>query len=303
MNKKIILISGASGLVGSELSTLFSEQGFEVRRLSSNKRWVKSNQDAFYWNVGQNYIDPNALKDVDFLINLSGASIADGLWTKKRKKIIHESRIDGTKLLFESFQKQEIKLSTYFGASAVGYYGSGRQGDLFDENSPKGFGFLSDVCDLWELQHNNFKDISEKVVIGRVSNVISSKGGFLLPFMKLSGFGLKLMMGNQQCYCSWIHIEDLIRIISGIENIGLNGTYNLCAGHSDWNEFQNEFYKQAGHQLIKLTIPTSLLKFLMGEMSSLIIDGNRVTGEKVVQSGFEFKYSSLSKTFNNINFN
>ena len=149
-DKKVVLIVGGRGLIGSRLTNTIPKDKYIVRYLSSNAAYAKQNNTTFHWDVDKKIIDNNAFQGVDVIVNLAGYSIANGRWTAKRKKKILESRVQGTRLLSNSVKSAKIKLETYIGASAIGYYGSGEKGESFDENSSKGTGFLAHVCCWWK---------------------------------------------------------------------------------------------------------------------------------------------------------
>ena len=297
---RTILITGATGLIGRHVQKKFLKEGHTVRILSTNKKFVERNENAFYWNVDEGYIDERAFEGVEILVNLAGASIAGGLWTKKRKKLIYDSRILGTRLLADTCEKLNHKLIYYIGASAVGFYGSNHTGEEVNEEYPKGEGFLADVCGDWEEEHKRFEKMAEVFMIMRFSNVFAHDGGFLLPFMLLSKFGIRILFSDHREFVSWIHVEDVARFFSYAIVLDLKGTYNLAVSFKTWNDLQEYLYDRFGDQLIRVRLPAWLLKMVMGEMSSLMLEGNYVSGYKMEKAGFMPRHVELNLTIDYI---
>jgi len=291
--KRKILLVGATGLIGTELYNLFKEEGHTIKILSTNKSYVEENDYAYYWNIEEGVVDEAAIEGAEVMVNLAGASIAGGLWTEKRKELIYSSRIEGTKLLFETCKRINKRFKFYIGASATGFYGPNNTTTPKKESDPAGTDFLAHVCADWEKEHKKFDAISEIYVIARISNVFSPKGGFLLPFIKLSQYGLRIYFGKHKYYFSWIHVEDVARFISAVLYMDLEGTYNISVGETYWLELQNDIYDEFGDQIIRFGIPQWVLKKVLGEMSGLLLNGNYVDGNRLEDFGFMIKHVEL----------
>ncbi len=288
--KRNILIAGATGLIGSHLIKLFNWEGHTIRILSTNKDFVSKNENTFYWNVEEQVIDEKAFQDVEVIVNLAGANIAGGLWTKDRKKEIYDSRVLGTRLINNTLRKLNKNLMFYIGASAIGFYGPNNTNTAKTEDDPPGEGFLAEVCRDWEIEHKKFEELSEHFVIARISNVFAKNGGFVQPFFMLSKYGLKIKLSNHQNYFSWIHIDDVVRFISACLYMDFQGIFNITVKSTPWGELQDFIYSQIGDQVIRITLPKWFLKLSMGEMSSLLVDGNYASGNKLEEVGFMIRH-------------
>jgi uncharacterized protein (TIGR01777 family) len=281
---KNVLVTGSSGLVGSRLTELLIDSGYTVFHLTTNQKKADSDRNSFYWNIDENYIDEDAFKNVDYLVNLAGASIATEIWTDKRKKIIYNSRVDGTRLLFDALTRSGQKLKSYFGASAVGFYGSNESGIPNVETDDFGQGFLAQVCVDWEKEHKKFKSVSEHVCVGRISNVISKHGGLTIPYKLFSKFGLQIRFARDSQDSAWISLEDLTMSIYKLLTFPVGGIFNLSVGVLPWGTLQKDIYSSLGKQWISIRIPEYILKITMREMSSLMLFSSNVSSKKLEEA-------------------
>lgn len=295
MNKleKNVLITGSSGLIGIGLTELLIERGFNVRHLTSNQKKANSDVGNFYWNIEESYIEEEAFNNIDYLINLSGVSIASGLWTKKRKELIYNSRIVGTRLLFDTLINRKITLKGYFGASAIGYYGRNETDVPNEETDDFGEGFLARLCVDWEKEHANFQSISDNVSIGRISNVISKHGGLSVPYKLFSKFGLQIRLSNDSQQTAWISLADLTNVIFQLLTVPINGTFNLCTGVLAWGELQRKIYSSLGKQWLSIRIPPYLLKIVLREMASLTVFSSNVSNAKLKEASIILNTTSV----------
>ena len=173
-----ILISGGTGLIGKRLSYLLKSKGYRVHLLS-RKSNPKNSFPTFLWNIDQYTIDDSAFNEVNHIIHLTGAGVANKRWTRKRKNEILTSRVDSTNLLFDTIKRLKVPLKSFTSASATGYYGSTTTNKIFKEKNEAGNDFLSNVCELWEKAINQFKQLKIRTVILRTGIVLSKEGGAL----------------------------------------------------------------------------------------------------------------------------
>lgn len=297
--KEIVLITGASGMISKYLSQLLIKNDYDVRFLSRTK--VADNQ--FIWNIAKKYIDSNALINVQHIIHLAGANISEKRWTKKRKKEILESRVQSTQLLFDEVHKHQIKLKSFISASAVGYYGTANKEIIFDEKSPNGNDFLALVCKLWEQEANLFSTLhNTRVVKLRFGVVLDSADGALAKIMKPISMGVGAVLGSGKQYIPWIHQEDLCNLLLfALKNNELDGVYNAVAPEHITNEELTNLIAKKLHKTIWLpNAPSFILKIVLGEMSSIILNGNMVSCKKLLSSQFTFKYPTIHKALDNL---
>ncbi len=293
-----VLISGGTGLIGNKLSKMLREKGYDVRILS---RQPSKNNYYIHWDIDRNFIQENALLNIDTIIHLAGEGIADKNWTEERKKEIIDSRLNSTRLLFDLLSKKNHQVHQFISASAIGYY-SERGDELMFEDSNSSNDFLGTTCALWEKEVDKISTLAIRTVKIRTGIVLSTQGGALkkmvIPF-KL-GFGSAL--GNGKQWMSWIHEDDLCNMyIYAIENKKLNGAYNAVAPNPVTN---NEFSKTLASVLKSPywfpRIPTFILKLLFGEMSVVVLGSTRVSSEKIINAGFIFRFENLKDSLLNL---
>jgi uncharacterized protein (TIGR01777 family) len=292
-----ILITGASGLVGTRLTQLLLERGHEVSHLGRGKK--TGNIKSFVWDVNAGILSPEALQNVDCVIHLAGAGIADERWSKKRKQEIVESRTKSTALLVSKLNEGNNSVKTLVSASAIGYYGMTLRAEEFTEGSQPGAGFLADVVTAWEREADQVKN--KRLVKIRIGVVLSKNDGALKEIAKpvRLGFGAPLGTGDQ--YVSWIHLDDLCSIfIKAVEDETLQGAYNATAD-TVTNRGLTKAIASTLHKLLWLpAVPGLALKLFLGEMADLVLFGSNVTSGKIRQAGFSFKYDTLEKALNNL---
>ena len=287
-----IVISGASGLVGSALSTFLSCAGHRVYSLT--RRPPRLEGTGIIWNPLRGEVNKSLLENADVVIHLAGESIAAGRWSLKRKETIRHSRTEGTKFLSQTLAVLQRPPKTLIVASAVGFYGN-RGDEILTEESPSGAGFLPEVCRAWEDAAEPARKAGIRVVHLRTGIVLSSLGGALakmLPPFRM-GLGGKIGTGNQ--WMSWISLEDMLGIFYHIIfSPGISGPVNATA---PWPVTNSAFTKILGHVLGRPTpfpLPAPAVKFIFGEMGeALLLEGQQVKPAKLEKSGFQFLYPEL----------
>jgi len=289
-----ILVTGASGLVGSRLTEMLLEKGHHVSHLGRSKK--NGSIPAFVWDVENKFIDLQALEGVDTIIHLAGAGIADQRWTAQRKKEILQSRTHSTKLLFDTLRNHSHTVKTFVGASAIGYYGFGLDQEVFTEESKAGSGFLADVTREWEEQTDTIATLGLRLVKLRIGIVLSEKGGALAEIAKPIRFGVGAPLGSGKQFLSWIHIDDLCAMfIQAAEDQSWHGAYNAVGINWVTNA---ELTKAIAHVLKKPLwlppIPDFIMKLILGEMAGMVLNGSKVSSEKIQKTGFQFKYLELN---------
>jgi uncharacterized protein len=285
-----ILMSGASGLIGSALSSRLTADGHSVSRLV--RRGAKPGE--FTWDPSTETLDPSAFDGCDGVINLSGAGIGDKRWTNEYKQELLTSRVQTTELLAATMASLDRMPSVFLSGSAVGWYGD-RGDERLDELSPPGDGFLSDLCQQWEASTVVAEKAGIRTVHLRTGLVLSGKGGVLKRQLPLFKLGLGGRFGNGHQWQSWISIEDQVGAISHLLSGDMCGAVNLTAPNPVTN---SEFATTLGkvlHRPSVLPTPTFGPKLLFGgEMvESLLLAGQRVLPTALQRSGYEFQYDTL----------
>lgn len=295
-----VLITGGSGLVGRPLTAMLLAQGHEVRHLSRNPG-SQGAVKVFRWDPMNGTMDENAVKGVDAIIHLAGAGIADERWTEDRKQLIIDSRVKSAELLHQVCNKHNVKLRSYISASAIGYYPNIVSENTYDESSPQGNSYLSDVCSSWEASADQFTDIADHVAKIRIGLVLSEDGGALelieRPIRLYVGAGL----GSGKQYVSWIHVTDVCKIFVHVLQKQLRGIYNAVGSEPTTNNvFTQTLADIMDRPILLPNIPEFVVKFLYGEMSVTILTGVPVSSKKIAATGFEFDYPTLSSALFNI---
>jgi uncharacterized protein (TIGR01777 family) len=292
MTKKI-LITGGSGLIGEKLTELLVQNNYTVAHLTRNPE--KSKIKAFRWNPYKNEIDPEAITFADIIVHLAGENISNGRWTHDQKMNIIKSRVSTTKLLFNTIKERNKKLEAFISASAIGFYGSYTSETIFHEALPAGIDFLAETVNLWEDAVSEFETLNIRTVKIRIGVVLSNNGGALPKLIKTvkTGFGSAIGTGKQ--FIPWIHIDDLTHLFKFmIEQEDLWGIYNAVAPeHVTNKEFMRVLAKIMNKPFIFPNIPSFVMKLKFGEMSIILLEGSRVSSEKIQKAGFRFNYPDL----------
>lgn len=297
-----ILITGATGLIGHELEKLLLSKGLIVNYLSTSKRKLKNNLNnkGFYWNPNTGEIDLRAFENVEVIFHFAGASISKR-WTKKYKIELIESRIQSSRLLFQTLQKHPNQVRQIISASAIGGYASSLT-KVYHETDPiDNPGFLGEIVRNWENEVDHFKSLNIKVAKVRIGLVLSTKGGMLMKLMQQAKFGIASSFGNGNQYQSWIHIEDLVNIFDFIMEHEEEGVFNGVAPHPTSNkELIRSVAKSMHKPFFMPNVPEFVLKLILGEMHVLLLESQHVSCLKLLDNGFQFKYASLQKALQSL---
>ena len=294
MNKKVV-ITGATGLIGKKIVNRLVERGDEVtvftRSVDKAKVWVSNAAYYVNWNIASEEWYQN-LDGKDVVIHLSGESLIAKRWSSKQKKIIHDSRILSTKALVSAINELSIKPKLFVSASAVGYYGNSET--EVDETYPTGKGFLAEVVHDWEMASEALNESGVRRVAVRIGVVLDKKEGALAKMILPYKFFMGGPLGSGRQWMPWIHINDLVNLfIFAIENENAEGIIN---GVSPNPIRMNEFAKALGSVLKRpslLQVPAFILKLILGEASSTVLEGAKVVPTKALNYGFNFEYKDI----------
>ncbi len=296
---KQFLLTGGSGMIGSEIMRHLSIRGYKVNNLSTKP---SSNPQTFLWNPNKNELDMNALKDVDTIIHLAGATIAKR-WTKRYKKEILESRIQSTRVLREAISSLPVdqRPKSLICASAVGLYPND-QNKVYSEDDPGGDGFLATVINQWEQEIFKSENLGMRVCCLRIGIVLGKGGGVLdtlLPFFKL---GLGSPLGNGKQWMPWIHISDLARqFLCLAENSKYQGIFLGVGSESVTNrEFSQALASKINRPYFLPPIPAFVLYSVLGPMAELALMSTRCSSLFWKNEGFEYQYQTLNHALDDL---
>jgi uncharacterized protein (TIGR01777 family) len=287
-----IVISGASGLVGSTLLPLLTTGGHQVTRLVRGKE--ARGEAEVSWDPERGILDPAAFDGAGAVVHLAGENIASGRWTETRKQRIRRSRVEGTRLLAAALSRCENPPEVLVSASAVGFYGN-RGGEELTEESAPGEGFLAGVCREWEAATEAARDKGVRVVNLRIGIVLSPAGGALRKLLTPFRMGAGGHVGSGRQYMSWIALDDLVyAILHVMTRTSLSGAVNAVSPNPVTNR---EFTTVLGKVLSRPTlmpVPAMAARLAFGEMAKeLLLASQRVKPTRLLKSGFSFRFSEL----------
>jgi len=290
-----ILITGGTGAIGQRLTVHLLNHGYRVTILSRQTQKPKTlpTQVKFQqWDGKTTTGWADLLNQVDAVINLAGAGVADKRWSTKRKDIIHQSRVNAGQAIAAGFEKAQNKPMLLIQSSAVGYYGNHETATITEADAP-GQGFLADVCVAWENSVESVTHIEGvRVVYIRTGIVLDPKAGAFVKMALPFKIGLGGPMGSGEQWIPWIHYYDEIEAIRFLlEHPTLEGPVNLTAPHPVRNREFAKLLGQALHRPAIMPAPAFALKLALGEMASAVLGGQRVLPAKLQSAGFQFRYA------------
>ena len=298
-----VIITGGTGLIGRALSEVLSNDGNEVIVLTRNPRQdatLPANVRQVKWDAATAEGWGELADGAGAIVNLAGEGIADGRWSEERKKRIYSSRVNAGKAVVEAVTAASTKPKVVIQSSAVGYYGPHKD-EILTETASPGSDFLAQVCFDWEASTAAVEAMGVRRAIIRTGIVLSNKGGawprIVLPFKLFAGGPI----GSGQQYWPWIHLADEVNAIRFlIENEGGHGVFNLCAPTPLTNKaFSQKLGEVMGRPAL-LPVPSFALKIAFGEMSTVLLDGQRAVPKHLEELGYTYKYPSAEAAFKDL---
>lgn len=287
-----ILLTGGTGLIGRQLCHHWLAQGHRLSVWSRRPEQVHQLCGSDVRGVAN--LQELEHESIDAVVNLAGAPIADRPWTHKRKALLWSSRITLTETLIAWLQDREQKPSVLISGSAVGWYGDGGERELTEQSPPVSEDFASHLCIAWEETAQRAQALGIRVVLVRTGLVLAAQGGFLSRLLLPFKLGLGGPIGNGRQWMPWIHIKDQIALIDFLvhENTA-QGPYNACAPQPVRNA---DFAKTLGHVLRRpafIPLPAFVLRTGLGELSQLLLGGQRAKPARLLAAGFTFQFTDL----------
>jgi uncharacterized protein (TIGR01777 family) len=298
------LITGATGMIGSKLVQQCNELGIDVNYLTTSKNKISksANYKGFYWNPQHKDIDKACFDEVDAIINLVGANVAQR-WTPKYKKEIIESRTKSTTLLVNTLQQINHQVGYVVSASAIGIYKSSLT-KLHAEDEDEQFlnsEYIGHVVKEWESAVDKFSKLAIPVAKLRIGLVLSEKGGALERIMQPIQYYVGAPLGEGNQWQSWIHVDDLVNMfIYAVEN-QLTGVFNAVAPNPVNNkELTQSIAEKVNKPLYLPNVPSFALKLALGEMATIVLASQLVSAKKILSEGFNFKYTYLKNALQDL---
>lgn len=288
-----LLITGGTGLIGARLCAALSARGHELWVLSRSPWKAMRKLPSSVTIVGSlEQVETDLV--FDGIINLAGEGVASGRWSKKRKQKLFDSRVGVTKALHQLVDRLTHKPKVLISGSAVGFYGDAGNAELTENSSAVKKGFTYLLCDAWEQEARRFSLLGVRVCILRIGVVISRHGGMLSQLLPLYKKGLGPLIGDGSQWFSWIHIEDLIALIQQcLDGDSVEGVYNAVSPQPVGYHRFHTALGAACHRPVLLRVPPLLLNLALGEMSVLMLGGQKVLPMRLEREGFKFKYPDI----------
>jgi uncharacterized protein (TIGR01777 family) len=300
---RMIGITGGTGFVGRHVAQLIKSSGDQLVIFTRDPEHHKPEEGITYayWCPEENKCDLTALTQLDAVIHLAGAGIADKRWTAKRKKEIVDSRTLGTNFLVNKLKEYAPGCHTLIAASAIGNYGPDRGNKPFTEDDEAYDDFLAQTCVKWETATHN-ADMLLRTVILRFGIVLGEDGGAYPEFAKPMSFGVVPILGSGEQVMSWIHVHDLARLILlSIDSQKMAGTYNAVSPNPvKHKDLMKTIAAKKGGIKIPAPVPAFALKLALGEMSTEVLKSCTVSNQKLQNSGFSYMYSDIDKAISAI---
>jgi uncharacterized protein (TIGR01777 family) len=281
-----VLVTGGTGLVGTPLRRALASAGHEVTVVT--RRPASHAARAVSWDAL-----PDAIAGTDAVVHLAGAPVAAGRWTPARKAEIRDSRVETTRAVVRAIAATRSRPSVLVSASAIGFYGD-RGDEPLDEDAPPGSGFLADVCRAWEDAAREAERLDVRVVRVRIGVVLARDGGALAAMLPPFRLGLGGPLGGGRQWMSWIHRDDVVALLmAALSGVTWHGAVNATAPHPVTNADFARALGRAVHRPAVLPVPAFALRLALGEMATVLLDGQRVVPAAARAHGFTFRFPYL----------
>lgn len=299
-NAKNILITGGSGMIGRRLTALLRKAGYVVSHLGRSRK----TQDVrtFLWDPGRKEIEPGALENVDIIIHLAGAGVADKRWDASRKKEILLSRTQSSSFLQEILSNEPHHVNAFISASGISYYGLKANVAPRVEADAPGKDFMAEVTAAWEYEVDKIGNAGLRVVKMRTGVVLSRAGGALEKLAMPVKFFAGAPLGSGKQVVNWIHLDDLCRLyMKAIEDPSMTGPYNAVTPHPVTNRMLTEEIARALKKPLWLPpVPGFIVRLIAGEVAKVVLEGGPISSGKIEKAGFEFQFPAIREALEDL---
>lgn len=285
-------------MIGTALSEELEKRGHSVRHLSRERK--RGRYEVYEWNVDRSTIDDDALRGVDHIVHLAGAGIADKRWSDDRVKMLIDSRAKAARILLQKATAIGIRPKSFISAAGVGYYGAITSDQVYNEEDPAGSDTLARISREWENAVREWESICRTVRV-RTPVVLSRKDGALDRLAAPVKWGLGAALGSGNQWMPWVHLDDLVAFyVRSIEDSSISGVYNVVAGNVTNKQMMRSIAKVLGRPFFLPNVPAFALKLALGELSTILLEGSRVSNKKILTTGHQFRHTGLENALKDL---
>ena len=297
-----VLVTGATGFVGRRLVGRLLEKGYRVTAATRSADKARSifggGVEPLEWNLSKGPLPGDSVRDVRFVVNLMGENIGSRRWSRAQKRRIGDSRILGTRHLVEGLKAAGAEPEAFVSTSAIGYYPHNLE-DVITEATPADVSsFLGALCSEWEREASQAPCRRNAIV--RTGVVLEKGGGALSKLDPVFRLGLGGSAGGGGQMMSWIHLDDLVAIYLYVLENPLDGSFNAVAPNPVDNATFSRALARVLHRPCLLPVPAAALKIAMGEMATIVLDGQRIAPKRLLEAGFRFRFPTVGEALENI---
>jgi len=290
-----VLIAGGSGFIGRRLQKRLHKLGHEVTWVTRNPHSHPEGQRTVSWDEEDLRV---AMEQHQAIVNLAGVNLFDRRWNLEFKKNIKNSRVQSVQKLVKAIKNANKKPEVYVQGSAIGYYGSHNSTEDYDENTPVGYDYLANTCLHWEQATQELESLVERLVIVRIGVVLGRGGGAVESMAKSFKLYMGGVLGSGEQWVSWIHIDDITALlVEAIFNNSYQGVFNGTAPNPVTHREQCRSLAKAMKRPCWLPVPRSVIRLALGEVSDIVLNGQRVLPVRALDSGFVFEYPIIDLAF------